>query len=196
MAEVQLSTLGAVIKTAYEGQDNTNAFTDAEKTKLAGIQAGAEVNSVLTVNGVEPDGDGNITIPTGGGDVVSVNTVEPDSDGNITLTKTNIGLGNVDNTSDANKPVSTATQTAITTAVAGVTKTSIGLGNVDNTSDANKPVSTAQQTAIDAAVEGMVVSDTTGVAGADVITNVISLTQAEYDEIDVPDTATLYVIVG
>lgn len=33
--------------------------------------------------------------------------------GNVTLTKANIGLANVDNTSDANKPISTATQTAL-----------------------------------------------------------------------------------
>ena len=33
--------------------------------------------------------------------------------GNVNLTKANIGLGNVDNTSDANKPVSTAQQTAL-----------------------------------------------------------------------------------
>lgn len=32
---------------------------------------------------------------------------------NITLTKSNIGLGNVDNTSDVNKPISTATQNAL-----------------------------------------------------------------------------------
>ena len=32
---------------------------------------------------------------------------------NIATARTNIGLGNVDNTSDANKPVSTATQTAL-----------------------------------------------------------------------------------
>ena len=32
----QLSTLGATIKTAYEGQPDTNAFTDALKTKLQG----------------------------------------------------------------------------------------------------------------------------------------------------------------
>jgi hypothetical protein len=77
------------------------------------------------------------------------------------LTKSSVGLGNVDNTSDANKPVSTATQTALdlkapladptfTGTVSGVTKTHVGLGNVDNTSDANKPVSTATQTALDA----------------------------------------------
>jgi hypothetical protein len=35
--------------------------------------------------------------------------------GNIDLSKSDVGLGNVDNTSDANKPVSTATQTALDT---------------------------------------------------------------------------------
>ena len=46
-------------------------------------------------------------------------------------TKSDIGLGNVDNTSDANKPVSTATQTALNlkvdanTAITGATKTKI-----------------------------------------------------------------------
>lgn len=73
--------------------------------------------------------------------------------------KADIGLGNVDNTSDAGKPVSTAQQTALdlkadlasptfTGTVAGITKTMVGLANVDNTSDANKPVSTATQTAL------------------------------------------------
>jgi hypothetical protein len=35
--------------------------------------------------------------------------------GAVTLVKADVGLGNVDNTSDANKPVSTATQTALDT---------------------------------------------------------------------------------
>jgi len=74
--------------------------------------------------------------------------------------KTDIGLGNVDNTSDLNKPVSTATQTALnlkaniasptfTGTVGGITKSMVGLGNVDNTTDAGKPISTATQTALD-----------------------------------------------
>ncbi len=85
-----------------------------------------------------------------------------------TLDKAAAGLGNVDNTSDANKPVSTATQTALTSKegviTAGTTaqyyrgdkswqtldKTAAGLANVDNTSDANKPVSSATQTALNA----------------------------------------------
>jgi hypothetical protein len=35
MGNVQLSTLGTVIKTAYEAELDTNAFTDAEKSKLS-----------------------------------------------------------------------------------------------------------------------------------------------------------------
>jgi hypothetical protein len=42
-------------------------------------------------------------------------------DGAITLTKADLGLANVDNTSDLNKPVSTATQTALDTKVDKVT---------------------------------------------------------------------------
>jgi hypothetical protein len=53
-------------------------------------------------------------------------------------------ISNIDNTSDANKPVSTAQATAIAAAIAALTKASVGLSNVDNTSDANKPISTVQ----------------------------------------------------
>jgi hypothetical protein len=77
------------------------------------------------------------------------------------LTKTMVGLANVDNTSDEDKPVSTDTQAALdlkanldaptfTGTVSGISKSMVGLGNVDNTSDANKPISTATQTALDA----------------------------------------------
>ena len=82
------------------------------------------------------------------------------------VTKEQIGLGNVDNTADLDKPISTATQKAIDDAKAAnntaldnhanrtdnphkVTKDQVGLGNVDNTADINKPVSVAQQNALD-----------------------------------------------
>jgi hypothetical protein len=45
----------------------------------------------------------------GAGAVTSVNTMT----GDVVLTKVHLGLGNVDNTSDADKPISTATQTAL-----------------------------------------------------------------------------------
>ena len=72
------------------------------------------------------------------------------------IDKTMVGLGSVDNTTDVDKPVSSATQTALdlkaplasptfTGTVSGIDKTMVGLGSVDNTSDANKPVSTATQ---------------------------------------------------
>ena len=38
------------IKTAYEANSNTNAFTDAEKTKLTGISTGADVTSSNSIN--------------------------------------------------------------------------------------------------------------------------------------------------
>lgn len=41
---------------------------------------------------------------------------------------------------------------------------------------------------------GAVASDPTGVAGADSINNMMSLTQAEYDAISTPDASTLYII--
>ena len=85
------------------------------------------------------------------------------------VTKSQVGLGNADNTADADKPVSTAqaaADTAVANAVANaaatalgnhtsstsnphsVTKSQVGLGNADNTADADKPVSTAQRAAI------------------------------------------------
>jgi len=66
-------------------------------------------------------------------------------------TPAQFGLGNVDNTSDADKPVSTAQQAAIS----AISKSSLGLGNVDNTSDLDKPVSTLQQAAIDASASNI-----------------------------------------
>lgn len=40
----------AEIKTAYESNANTNAYTDAEVSKLAGIEAGADVTDAANVN--------------------------------------------------------------------------------------------------------------------------------------------------
>jgi hypothetical protein len=44
-------------------------------------------------------------------------------------------------------------------------------------------------------IANMVESDTTGVTGADAVTNIMSLTQAEYDAIT-PDASTFYIITG
>src|SRR6188474_631419 len=71
---------------------------------------------VRSVNGEFPDGSGNIEIETGGGggavsSVFGRTGVVVAQSGDYT--KAQVGLGNVDNTSDASKPVSTAMQTAL-----------------------------------------------------------------------------------
>lgn len=90
-AEITAALAGKVDKETGKGL-STNDFTDAEKTKLQGIETGAQVN---TVTGVK--GSAEQTYRTG----------------NIDITKTNIGLGDVDNTADLDKPVSTAMRTAL-----------------------------------------------------------------------------------
>ena len=78
---------GAEIKTAYESQSNTNAFTDAEKTKLSGIEASADVTDTTNVvaaltagSDINIAGDGTISY-TGASDVVSDTT--PQLGGNL-----------------------------------------------------------------------------------------------------------------
>ena len=97
------------------------------------------------------------------------------------VTKSQVGLSDVDNTSDENKPVSTLQAAAIadakkagTDAQANLTvhindkdnphevsKAQVGLGNVDNTSDTNKPISTATQTALNGKLDKTAVVDVT-----------------------------------
>lgn len=74
------------VKTLYEQNENTNAFTDANLVKLNSVEVGAQVNTVTSVAG---------------------------KTGAVALVKGDVGLGNADNTSDADKPISTATQTAL-----------------------------------------------------------------------------------
>ena len=95
-----------------------------------------------------------------GNDALKANLASPTFTGTVGgITASMVGLGNVSNISDANKPVSTAQQTALnlkanlasptfTGTVAGITASMVGLGNVNNTSDAAKPVSTFQQEAL------------------------------------------------
>src|SRR5690606_3393878 len=76
---------GKVDKVAGAGP-STEGSTPAAKGPLARMQAGAQVNTVTSVAG---------------------------KTGAVTLAKGDVGLGNVDNTSDADKPISTAVSTAL-----------------------------------------------------------------------------------
>ncbi len=103
-AGAEVNPTDAEIKTAYENNADTNAFTDAEQSKLSGISTGAEVNAVDSVFGRT----GAVTAQSGD------------------YTKSDVGLANVDNTSDADKPVSTATQTALDAKQGDITLTTTG----------------------------------------------------------------------
>lgn len=120
--DTNVSALSAAVgnkvdKVANKGL-STNDYTTTEKAKLKGIEEGAQKN-------VQPDWD--VTDEKSpayirnkpeisGGEVVSgVSGVKGNEEssyrtGDVNITKANIGLGNVDNTSDANKKVLQATQ--------------------------------------------------------------------------------------
>lgn len=84
-----------------------------------------------------------------GGDGEAITGVKGDSEtsyrtGKVNITKDNIGLGNVNNTSDANKPVSTAQQTALDKKVDKVT----GKGLSTNDYTAAEKQNVADNTAV------------------------------------------------
>ena len=62
--------------------------------------------NIKTINGDSILGSGDLTVDAG---VTSVNN----KTGAVTIGKSDVGLGDVDNTSDQNKPISTATQTEL-----------------------------------------------------------------------------------
>ena len=101
-------------------------------------------------------------------EVVTENITQHKNDYNNphNVTKAQVGLDKADNTADIDKPISTATKTALDTIQSEieahiedgnnphqVTAEQVGLGNVDNTSDENKPISTAQQVALNNKVD-------------------------------------------
>nr|DAH09397.1 MAG TPA: receptor binding complex [Caudoviricetes sp.] len=105
----KLEVTGNVKATKFKGDGSeltnvpypvTSVAGKTGEVTLAANDVGAQPK--ITVNGIlQGDGNGNITaVESIGADIV-------------TLDKSDVGLGNVDNTSDANKPISTATQTAL-----------------------------------------------------------------------------------
>lgn len=100
---------------------STEDYTTAEKTKLSVLSNYTLPISSTTVLGGVKAGD-TVTIDVNGvlnvsGAVTSVTSVAGKT-GVVTLNKNDVGLDEVDNTSDVNKPISTATQTALNTKVA------------------------------------------------------------------------------
>lgn len=144
-------------------------FTAASQTAMLALTAQRGDMAIRTDNGetyvLSTDTPATLAdwkMITSPGNVTSV----AGRQGAVVLTKSDVGLSNVENTSDAAKPISTATQTALdgkegsfgagTTSQwlrgdkswQAISKSTVGLASVDNTADTAKPVSTAQQAAL------------------------------------------------
>jgi hypothetical protein len=173
-SEVDTALTNKVDK-AVGKQLSTEDYTSTEKTKLAGIEDGAQVNDYklkvsntdvlqgslsdklvagtnVTLTILNPGANEQIQITStgsgGGGDVASVNGVLPVL-GNVTLTKTDIGLGNVTN-------VAQLPYTALDT---------------DNTLAANSDVRVSSQKAIKSYIEGLSAINSNGVFSLPTITD-------------------------
>lgn len=95
--------------------------------------------------------DGEVWQRLSAGDVKTVNNVQP-VDGNITLTPADIGLGNVNDTSDADKPVSQAQGEAISQAEARAKDLTNATGKLDvahGGTNADNPTDARTQLGID-----------------------------------------------
>ena len=121
-----------------------------------------------------------------------------------TLSAGNIVLGNASNVA-----TSTAVTGDVTISNAGVTSIASNvIVNADVNASAaiagtkispdfgSQTIATTGSITLGANASPAVKTDTTGVTGADQVTNIISLTQAEYDAIVSPDASTFYVITA
>ena len=145
---ISLETQGA-LNTKVDKVEGYTLISEGDLTKLKNLPNQKTLEGVLTALGTE------------------IQNHENDKENPHEVTKDQVGLGNVDNTSDVDKPISTATQEALDTKVDKTTtingydlggnivlgKEDVGLENVDNTSDLEKPISRAQQEALDKQAE-------------------------------------------
>jgi hypothetical protein len=110
-----LVTAGADATTAdIADSSNKRYVTDAQLTVIGNTSGTNSGDNATNSQYSGLAGSKQDTLVSG----TNIKTLEGQSllgSGNIDLSKSDVGLGNVDNTSDANKPVSTATQTALDT---------------------------------------------------------------------------------
>ncbi len=122
------------IKTAYEDNADTNAFTDAEQTKLLGIEAGAKVNVQADLSQTDNNQDDYVIGK-------STSNIEDSTDKRYITDAQQTLLNNTFGTNTGDETVISIQTKRPLKMVEG--QSLEGSGNVD------LPVSTAQQTALD-----------------------------------------------
>jgi len=97
----------AEVKIAYENNADTNAYTDSEKVKLSNVPLNTNTELSTKVDKL----NGSSLVEDTKIDSYDTHIANVENPHNVTSAQ--VGLGNVDNTSDVNKPVSVAQQTAL-----------------------------------------------------------------------------------
>jgi hypothetical protein len=141
---------------AIEGLATTGIIARTATDTAATRTVTGTANEITVTDGDGVSGNPTISIPnsvTFTGKTVTGGTFSsPTINTPSGITKSDVGLSNVDNTSDATKnaAVATLTNKTLTSPVinspTGIVKGDVGLGNVDNTSDATKNAASATLT--------------------------------------------------
>ena len=161
------------------------AFVDGDKTKLDAIEAGADVTDATNVNAAGAVMESDFT-PAFSMVVQQSGTGSPE----ILQVGTDTLVGRVTGGGSEIDDLSPSTVRTMINVEDGAT--------ADQT-DTEILTAVESESGRDMSVDGAKLdlcptSNPTGVTGADAVTNMMSLTQAEYDAITTPDAATLYII--
>jgi hypothetical protein len=176
LAQIPDALLGA---SQYQGTWNASTNVPAIPVAAVGNKGwyySVNVAGTTNINGIASWAVGDEIISNGTvwqkiPNVNAVNSVNGQT-GVVVLAKADVGLGNVDNTSDAtkNSAAVTLTNKTLTAPVingpTGLVKADVGLSNVDNTSDATK--NTAIATLTNKTLTSPVINTPTGITKADV----------------------------
>ena len=132
----------ATISLPADGSPNWGVPLNAAINAVNDESTATTANLSLKANAANPVFTGTVTVPDGALAVADTSGLQaaldakaplasPTFTGTVTgVTKTMVGLGSVDDTSDANKPVSTATQTALDALKSEVVGAAAGLAIV------------------------------------------------------------------
>jgi len=139
--------------TSEQIQDVVGAFIQAGSTKV--VVTYNDAGNILSID-IDPSQISHTSLSSIGTNThAQIDTHIANTSNPHATTKSQVGLANVDNTSDINKPISTATQTALNGKEATITagtisqyyrgdktfqtldKTAVGLGNVVNLNTSN-----------------------------------------------------------